>query len=573
MKRKSLCKTIFGLCLLAGCAGSALPSAAQDYTNSLSNAADPSVIYNPVDGYYYGSATGFYNKKAGLPNGSTGTLTVYRSTGLAELFNSTDTVKVSVTAGASAPGSPGTVTTPGLLAYGGQIYMYYRTSNGPTHVSVSPAGNPMGTWTDRNDLSFPGYDYDPFYRTATGQLYLFYVTTHLIHVQLMVTPLQPDTTHPQQVISQATNNTSSPEYRAWEHLDNANPPGANEAPQAFTLPVNGQPATYLTYSANTYQSDDYALGLLQYQNNDGTDQMDSPANWTKITPNNTPFLQLSTDDGHGNLTTGTGSNAIVADQNGKMWDVYDAYFYGASAANRALRMDPIAVDASGAPLIAQPPPSREGALISLPAGDPPTTFSFFAAGTYQYSDPRIYYSNVGGGQHAPWTVYTNQSQPYEGTNGLYADYMIQFSGRSVAVYGPTGQGFGPVSIYQDGTWIRDVDLSLPVGSGPIYVANYPTSGEHSLLVMTQPNPSIPTSAPPNGFSGLSDFTVSNNPLGDVNSDGVVSCTDFDLVKASFGQSRGKPGYSAAADLNGDGVVNIQDLSIVARNVPSGTVCR
>jgi len=60
--------------------------------------------------------------------------------------------------------------------------------------------------------------------------------------------------------------------------------------------------------------------------------------------------------------------------------------------------------------------------------------------------------------------------------------------------------------------------------------------------------------------------------GDVNGDGAATCTDFSIVRSSFGQYRGQPGYKAEADLNNDGVVNIQDLSIVSRSVSKGTVC-
>ena len=62
-------------------------------------------------------------------------------------------------------------------------------------------------------------------------------------------------------------------------------------------------------------------------------------------------------------------------------------------------------------------------------------------------------------------------------------------------------------------------------------------------------------------------------LGDVNGDGVVSCTDLDLVKASLDKYRGEAGYNPAADITNDGVVNVKDLALVARNVPNGTVCR
>ena len=61
--------------------------------------------------------------------------------------------------------------------------------------------------------------------------------------------------------------------------------------------------------------------------------------------------------------------------------------------------------------------------------------------------------------------------------------------------------------------------------------------------------------------------------GDVNRDGMTSCTDFKLVRSSFGRYRGQPGYNAAFDANNDGVVNIQDLSLIAKNLPAGTKCQ
>ena len=573
MKCKRSHATIIFRLLLAG---STLTATAQYYANAVQNhGGDPSVIYNPADGYYYGSGTGFDKVVSGLPNGSTGTLTVFRSQGLADLFNSADTTQVPVTEDAGDAANGGTVGTPGLLAYKGQIYMYYTASSRDgsgkiTHVAVRDA---TGTWTDRNDIVLPNYAWDPFV-APNGQLYCFYTTTHHTNAQLMKTPLQPDPNRPAQIIGSAVTkaNASSPQYRAWEHEDNTNPPGANEGPQAFTVPVNGVPTTYLIYNANTYTDDNYAMGLMQFQNTDGTDQMDSPANWTKITANNTPWFSSSTDDGHGNLVAGPGTSAIVADQAGRLWDVYTAYFNSSNTNNREYRMDPVALDASGAPLNPQPLPSREGALIPLPAGDPATTNWFLSAGSYGYMNQHVFYSDTGGGQMLPWAPVTDAVVPYKATAALDAYYMIQFSGRSVAVSGPTGPGFGTASIYMDGTWVQSVDFSKPVPSGPIYVGNYPIDGEHTLLVLVNPLSQGSTGSP----VGLSTFVISdsiNGALGDANGDGVVNCTDFDKVKGSFGKSKGQPAYNPAADLNNDGVVNIQDLSTVARNVPTGTVCR
>ena len=67
-------------------------------------------------------------------------------------------------------------------------------------------------------------------------------------------------------------------------------------------------------------------------------------------------------------------------------------------------------------------------------------------------------------------------------------------------------------------------------------------------------------------------TVVIQAPGDVNGDGAVNCSDFDLVKASFGTRAGQPGYNPQADANHDGVVDIRDLSYVTRYLPVGTKC-
>jgi dockerin type I repeat protein/Big-like domain-containing protein len=62
-------------------------------------------------------------------------------------------------------------------------------------------------------------------------------------------------------------------------------------------------------------------------------------------------------------------------------------------------------------------------------------------------------------------------------------------------------------------------------------------------------------------------------VGDLNGDGVVSCTDMTIVKMSFGKKEGQAGFDPRADVNGDGVVNIIDLSTVAKLLPGGTACQ
>jgi hypothetical protein len=60
--------------------------------------------------------------------------------------------------------------------------------------------------------------------------------------------------------------------------------------------------------------------------------------------------------------------------------------------------------------------------------------------------------------------------------------------------------------------------------------------------------------------------------GDVNGDGVVSCADVALVKASLNQKQGQSGYNPDADINQDGVVDIRDTAFVTAHLPKGTKC-
>lgn len=64
-----------------------------------------------------------------------------------------------------------------------------------------------------------------------------------------------------------------------------------------------------------------------------------------------------------------------------------------------------------------------------------------------------------------------------------------------------------------------------------------------------------------------------NFVADTNGDLQVTCSDLAVVKKAFGRTVGVSGYDVRADVNADGVVNVIDLSIVAKQLPSGTVCQ
>jgi len=81
------------------------------------------------------------------------------------------------------------------------------------------------------------------------------------------------------------------------------------------------------------------------------------------------------------------------------------------------------------------------------------------------------------------------------------------------------------------------------------------------------------------FTGLASLSTviglipNGHPIGDVNKDGVVNCTDVDIVKAAFGATKAAKNWNPEADVNNDGVVDINDLAIVLHHLPSGLVCK
>jgi hypothetical protein len=60
--------------------------------------------------------------------------------------------------------------------------------------------------------------------------------------------------------------------------------------------------------------------------------------------------------------------------------------------------------------------------------------------------------------------------------------------------------------------------------------------------------------------------------GDVNGDGVVTCADVTVLRASFGSRRGQANYNAAADQNNDGIISVIDLAMVTQKLAAGTKC-
>ena len=57
--------------------------------------------------------------------------------------------------------------------------------------------------------------------------------------------------------------------------------------------------------------------------------------------------------------------------------------------------------------------------------------------------------------------------------------------------------------------------------------------------------------------------------GDCDNDNVVSVTDFNILKNTFGKSVGDPGYDDRADFTGDQTVSIADFNLLKGNFGLG----
>lgn len=67
--------------------------------------------------------------------------------------------------------------------------------------------------------------------------------------------------------------------------------------------------------------------------------------------------------------------------------------------------------------------------------------------------------------------------------------------------------------------------------------------------------------------------ANNYILSDIDGNGTVECNDLKIVKASFGKKSGQAGFDPRTDINGDGIINVYDLSVVSRQLPTGTKCQ
>ncbi len=254
-----------------------VPTGAPTYTlaNSLGPGADPTVMYR--NGFYYGSKTG--NANAGVAGATNAAIYLYRSPTLDGLFTS-EPILLPVDAAAVAPDDA--IWAPDMRYFDGHAYIYYHDHTvGQMRVLVSATADPFGAYTDRA-LSFPlswtgvyGYDWTVF-RRQDGTFWGFLARGLGCCVAAMSDPT---------TVSRNAVQISKVATNGWEALDNISG-GCNEAPQVIAFPDPNDPGKekiFVTYSANTYQRDDYAMGLLTFTGADTLplDDANVAQNWIK----------------------------------------------------------------------------------------------------------------------------------------------------------------------------------------------------------------------------------------------------------------------------------------------------
>src|SRR5439155_9828316 len=115
--------------------------------------------------------------------------------------------------------------------------------------------------------------------------------------------------------------------------------------------------------------------------------------------------------------------------------------------------------------------------------------------------------------------------------------------------------------------------------GPYYdypFQNTDARGQFTVSVAGLPNGTYNWRAKgPQFLANVGTFTLAGAPstfvemglmrTGDANGDNVVTVSDFNIMRGTFGRTCGDVGYDSRADFTGDCVVNIADFNLLRRN--------
>ena len=185
---------------------------------------------------------------------------------------------------------------PEIYHVNGKFYMYY---SGDEHICVATADNPLGPF--RQDVKQPMIDSEKcidnsLFIDDDGKPYLFYCRFN-DGLNIWVAELEDNLLDIKKETMQKCINVSQPWEEVW--------PRVNEG--AYVIKRNG--VYYMTYSANSYESPFYGIGVATATNIKGP--------WTKYDKN--PIYQNVGD------LVGIGHSAMFTDKEGKLRIVFHSH--------------------------------------------------------------------------------------------------------------------------------------------------------------------------------------------------------------------------------------------------------
>ncbi len=112
-------------------------------------------------------------------------------------------------------------------------------------------------------------------------------------------------------------------------------------------------------------------------------------------------------------------------------------------------------------------------------------------------------------------------------------------------------------------------------SWPVVLAsNTPNNGSAAVTIpnigTTQAR--VKVEAIGNVFFDVSNADFAIRFTGDVDGNGVINCSDIELLRRYLGLSAGEPGFNPAFDFNNDGRIDALDTAYVTKRLPLGVVC-